>query len=64
MALEILTFSPIIFRQSVKKCSGATKEIFPISKAKTLSPPFPLNQCYESKERKKNQKLLASSSID
>ena len=44
------------YLQSVKKYSGATKATFKISKAKTLTP-SPLNQCCESKERQKNQKL-------
>ena len=48
--------------QSVKKYSGTTRYIsynatFKISKANTSNPPSPLNQCCESRERGKNQKL-------
>ena len=40
-----------------QKCSGTTKATFKISKVKTLNPPSPQNQCCESREREKNQKL-------
>ena len=51
--LRFEVFFSIIFRQSVKKFSGATKETFTISKAKTLNiPPPKINVATAEKEEK------------